>query len=459
MIFCGFFFGKVGLIQKEGLFAFSKMNIEIFLPIYLFIQVCRSTYTYNFEENGVIIISFIFYFVISFIICFIYCLISKMDLRYRFTFILLTSVIDVKRLHYLYINSYCYLLENKLDKEKTFCNKILDYSYIHVFFQGLVIWFIGYNLIKMDKAYENQAIEVWDNIHIKINTEENDLLNDNQKEEKKDEEKKDEEKKEENIEKKTEENELLKSNRYTKSEIEEAKNIYNSYAINNKNNIENTDQPNENDLNKTEEMINFQGRQSFYSKISKYQKIRFFQTNNIKKELLLLIFNSPFIGLIIAFIVGFIRVIREWIYDTTTPVYLFFDTFNTIGNCNILLGFLMVGANLFHENTINKKNSNALIRIIDYIIHLIIKVIILPFLGIVFCYVVKKKFIKDNKVLIWACFIQWLLPSSIDIMAIAQVNDANCKFVAFSICFQLVFQMLINNFVQVPTFLKMMDIL
>ena len=454
MIFCGFFFGKVGLIQKEGLFAFSKMNIEIFLPIYLFIQVCRSTYTYNFEENGVIIISFIFYFVISFIICFIYCLISKMDLRYRFTFILLTSVIDVKRLHYLYINSYCYLLENKLDKEKTFCNKILDYSYIHVFFQGLVIWFIAYNLIKMDKAYENQAIEVWDNIHTKVNTEENDLLNDNQKEEKKD-----EEKKEENIEKKTEENELLKSNRYTKSEIEEAKNIYNSYAINNKNNIENTDQPNENDLNKTEEMINFQGRQSFYSKISKYQKIRFFQTNNIKKELLLLIFNSPFIGLIIAFIVGFIRVIREWIYDTTTPVYLFFDTFNTIGNCNILLGFLMVGANLFHENTINKKNSNAVIRIIDYIFHLILKVIILPFLGIVFCYVVKKKFIKDNKVLIWACFIQWLLPSSIDIMAIAQVNDANCKFVAFSICFQLVFQMLINNFVQVPTFLKMMDIL
>ena len=454
MIFCGFFFGKVGLIQKEGLFAFAKMNIEIFLPIYLFIQVCRSTYTYNFEENGVIIISFIFYFVITFIICFIYCFVSKMDLRYRFTFILLTAVIDIKRLHYLYINSFCYLLENKLDKEKTFCSNILDFSYVHVFFQGLVIWFIAYNLIKMDKAYENQAIEVWDNIHIKINTEENDLLNDNQKEEKKD-----EEKKEENIEKKTEENELLKSNRYTKSEIEEAKNIYNSYAINNKNNIENTDQPNENDLNKTEEMINFQGRQSFYSKISKYQKIRFFQTNNIKKELLLLIFNSPFIGLIIAFIVGFIRVIREWIYDTTTPVYLFFDTFNTIGNCNILLGFLMVGANLFHENTINKKNSNALIRIIDYIIHLIIKVIILPFLGIVFCYVVKKKFIKDNKVLIWACFIQWLLPSSIDIMAIAQVNDANCKFVAFSICFQLVFQMLINNFVQVPTFLKMMDIL
>ena len=467
MIFCGYFFGKVGLIQKEGLFAFAKMNIEIFLPIYLFIQVCRSTYTYNFEENGVIIISFIFYFVITFIICFIYCFVSKIDLRYRFTFILLTSVIDVKRLHYLYINSFCYLLENKLDKEKTFCSNILNYSYVHVFFQGLVIWFIANNLIKMDKAYENQAIEVWDNIHMKVTSEENDLLNDNNQnenedkneEEKKEEEKK-EEKKEENVEKKTEENDLLKSNRYSKSEIEEARNIYNSYAINNKNNIENTNQEqNENEINKSEEMINFQGRQSFYSKISKYQKIKFFQSNNIQKEILLLIFNSPFIGLIIAFIVGFIRVIREWIYDTTTPVYLFFDTFNTIGNCNILLGFLMIGANLFHANTINKKNSNAVIRIIDYIFHLILKVIILPFLGIVFCYVIKKKFIEDNKVLIWVCFIQWILPTSIDIMAIAQVNDINCKFVAFSTFIQLVCQMLINNFVQVPTFLKMMDIL
>ena len=82
-------------------------------------------------------------------------------------------------------------------------------------------------------------------------------------------------------------------------------------------------------------------------------------------ELLKLIFRSPFIALIIAFIIGFIRVIREWIYDTTTPVYLFFDTFNTIGNCNILLGFLMIGSNLYYKNTINKKNSNPKNRLSD----------------------------------------------------------------------------------------------
>ena len=71
MVFCGFFFGKVGLIQKEGIYAFSKMNIEIFLPIYLFIQVCRSNFTYNYEENGVIIISFIFYFFLYYFVFYI----------------------------------------------------------------------------------------------------------------------------------------------------------------------------------------------------------------------------------------------------------------------------------------------------------------------------------------------------------------------------------------------------
>ena len=52
MLGCGYFFAKVGLLQKEGLVSFAKMNIEIFLPVYLFIQVCRSTFTYNLEENN-----------------------------------------------------------------------------------------------------------------------------------------------------------------------------------------------------------------------------------------------------------------------------------------------------------------------------------------------------------------------------------------------------------------------
>ena len=117
MLGCGYFFAKVGLLQKEGLVSFAKMNIEIFLPVYLFIQVCRSTFTYNFEENGVIIISFLFYFVIAFLLSFIYAFFSKMDIRYRFTFISITAMVDVKRLHYLYINSLCHLLNNKFQPE------------------------------------------------------------------------------------------------------------------------------------------------------------------------------------------------------------------------------------------------------------------------------------------------------------------------------------------------------
>ena len=339
-----------------------------------------------------------------------------MDLRYRFTFIVITSFIDLKRLYYLYINSFCFLYENKGKYDTKFCNNILQNSQIQIFYQGILIWFVSYNLIKMDKAYEYECENLYSKIKEKNESKNNHNNNNNNNNQ---------------LEIIEENSERLVLNSEQKNELQ---NIFNEFKIK------------ENDSEDDLKHIPINANSEFYNKITKYKKITFFKTDNILYEIIKICFRSPLIALFIAFIVGFIRVIREWIYDTTTPVYLFFDTFNTIGNCNILLGFLMVGANLFHENTINKKNSNALIRIIDYIIHLIIKVI-------------KKKFIKDNKVLIWACFIQWLLPSSIDIMAIAQVNDANCKFVAFSICFQLVFQMLINNFVQVPTFLKMMDIL
>ena len=448
MIFCGFFFAKVGLLQKEGLHAFGRMNIDIFLPIFLFIQVGRSTYIYNFEQNGAIIVSFLFYFIIAFIISFVYAITSKMDLRYRYTFIFITSIVDVKRLHYLYIYSFCFLLEGKLTKEKAFCNEILACGNIHVFFQGLIIWFVVYNLIKLDKAYENQAVDVWDRIHIK-NIESDD------------EEQKLKDSPTPLFKKVNEENNILNEN--TKENV---MNLYKSHAISNDVGLEKNNENIKSEINNeekkdidNEEMIIFKGNQSFFSEINKFQSIKFFETSNSQKELLNLIFRSPFIGLILAFIVGFIRVLREWIYDTTTPVFLFFDTFNTIGSCNILLNYIIIGANLIPSMNLNKKKSYAQIRMLDYIVHLIIKVIIMPFIGVIYCYILKKKFIDDNKVLLWTCFIQWLIPSSLDVMTISQVNDANCKFVAYCIFIQLICQMIINNFIHVPTFLKAIDIL
>jgi len=424
MIFCGYFFGRVKIINKEGLIAFAKMNIEIFLPVYLFIAVCRSNFTLIYDKYGGIIISDILFIIISFIICYIYTLISKMDLRYRYTFIIITSFIDIKRLYFLYINSFCFLYENKGNYDTKFCNNILQNSQIQVFYQGILIWFISYNLIKMDKAYENECENLYKKIKEKNEPKHN--HNNNQIE----------------IIEENSERLNLNLNNEQKNEI---KNIFNEFKIN------------ENGSEEDIKHIPVIANSEFYEKITKYQKIKFFKTDNILYEIINICFRSPLIALFIAFIVGFIRVIREWIYDTTTPVYLFFDTFNTIGNCNIFIGFLMIGGNLI----LNKEKNHIKIkyRLIDYISHLIIKCVIMPFLGIIFCYICRKKYYEEKDVLNWACFLQWLLPTSIDIIAIVQLKDINAEFVSICVTLQMIIQMIFNNFVHVPTFLKTVNLL
>ena len=454
MIACGYFFAKVGLLQKEGLISFAKMNIEIFLPIYLFIQVCRSTFTYNFEEYGVIILSFLFYFVISFVLCFLYAFLSKMDLRYRFTFISITCFVDLERLHYLYINSMCFLLKNKLEPETIFCEDILVHSNIHVFFQGIVIWYLSFNLIRMDRAYQRQATEVWERVskeNLKseakaLNTDKEDRESNNYFNDDGD------------VNDKKEDRE----DTLTNEEKLKVKEIYQMYSVPAKDSIEkdNNNQESTNQNENENNVIHVFARQSFYNKISKYHKASFFKNDSIWKEIIYILLRSPLIGLFVGFVVGFIRVIREWIYNTTTPVYLFFDTFNTIGNCNILLGFLMIGANLVEEEGINKsKNVTIKIRAIDYIAHFLIKIIIMPFLGVAFSSVIDNHFFEDNRILNWACFIQWILPTSIDVVAIVQLKNINYRFVCICIFVQYVCQMLLNNLINVPCFLKVVDTL
>ena len=464
MLGCGYFFAKVGLLQKEGLVSFAKMNIEIFLPVYLFIQVCRSTFTYNLEENGVIIISFLFYFVIAFLLSFIYAFFSKMDIRYRFTFISITVMVDVKRLHYLYINSLCHLLNNKFEPEKTFCKDILVNSNVHIFFQGILIWYLCFNLIRMDRAYQRQVSDVWNKANMQELKTEADLRLADDKEDK---EAKDyfnpEEEEKENKEQPKEEKESsrnMNSNYLSNEEKKKLKAIYNMYTVSTNKDIEKNNKDNDIDNKDNNKVIQVFARQSFYNKIKKYHNANFFKNDVWWKEIIYILLRSPIIALFIGFIVGFIRVIREWIYDTTTPVYLFFDTFNNIANCNILLGFLMIGANVV--NSINENTDRIVsmhVRKLDYVAHLVIKVVIMPFLGVVFSYVINKHFFEDNRVLNWTCFIQWMLPTSIDIMAIVQLKDINGKFAGTCILLQYVLQMLFNNLVHVPCFLKVVNIL
>jgi predicted permease len=421
MIFCGFFFGKVKIINKEGLIAFAKMNIEIFLPVYLFIAVCRCNFTLIYDKYGGIIISNLLFTIFSFIICYLYTLFTKMDLRYRFTFIIITSFIDIKRLYFLYINSFCFLYEDKENEDSKFCNNILQNSQIQIFYQGILIWFLAYNLIKMDKEYENEC----ENLYKKIKEDEVKKHNNNNNQ----------------LEIIEENSERMTLNNEQKNEL---KNIFNEYKI---------EEEGSDDI----KHIPINANEEFFKKITKYQKIKFFKSDNLFKEIIKIFIRSPLIALFVGFIVGFIRVLREWIYDTTTPVYLFFDTFNTIGNCNIFVGFLMIGGNLILNK--EKKSLKIKYRLIDYISHCIIKCLILPFLGIIFCYVCKKKYYEDKNVLNWTCFLQWLLPTSIDIIAIVQLKDINGEFAAICMSLQMVLQMIFNNFVHVSTFLKTVDLL
>ena len=479
MIGCGYFFGKVGLLQKEGLISFGKMNIEIFLPTYLFIQVCRSTFVLNIEEYYIIILSFLFYFIIATMLSFLYAVLSKMDLRYRFTFVSITAFVDIRRLHYLYINSMCVMLKSQWPKEMKFCSNVIVHSNVHAFFQGVLIWYLSFNLIRTDRFYMKHLSNTWDKIMIeppkekahvavKTNDEEDKLNAPKGEDDYFKEDKSDDNNKIENIETNNKEEDSNNTERFTEEQRKILKQIYIQHQIVDNNNKTTkkvkVDEDINDDNNKVNGTTTVQGyhvyaTQSFYDQINRYSKMKFFNNNKTcSNEFIYILLRAPLIGLFTGFVVGFIRVIREWIYDTTTPVYLFFDTFNNIANCNILLGFLMIGANL----VVGKENygyTQAKIRVADYVVHCLIKIIIMPFLGIVFAYIVFKEFMMDNRILVWAAYIQWILPTSIEIICINQVKDINPEFVGICLFIQYVAQMLLNNLINVPPLLKVLGIL
>lgn len=267
------------------------MNIDIFLPIYLFIQVCRSTFVYNYVEYGIIPISFIFYLITSFLLSFIWAFGSKMDLRYRNTFICLNMFTDIKRLYVVYINSFCYFIKYPSEKEKEFCSSIDIYANGHVFFQGICIWYLARNLIKLDYVYQNQTEELWDKI---IKDENSNNLNDNNENE----------------------NVIVISN----EEKEKIQSIYKDYAISRKDKVYYA-QLDKKDYNSS--IVQIKAIQSFYNKTKQYVKASFFnKEKNSLREMISLLFQAPLIGLMSGFAIGWIHDIRTWIFATNTPVFV-----------------------------------------------------------------------------------------------------------------------------------------
>ena len=54
-----------------------------------------------------------------------------------------------------------------------------------------------------------------------------------------------------------------------------------------------------------------------------------------------------------------------------------------------------------------------------------IKCLLIPFLGVVFSYL--SSLFITNRAIIFTAFIQWLLPTSIDVMAMVQAKDINSR--------------------------------
>ena len=170
IILTAYFCSKLKILDKNAMISFSKTAIEVFYPAYIFIQVLRGSSVDIIKANYLIIISHFSQMLIGLIFSFIYIKISRMDFRTRYTFIALACFPDIKRLTYIMNRSFCHHLEKKYlsQAEENFCSEIkdpktkifndqlYDNSYVHLFFQGLVVWYIFDILI----GYEGRKTKI-----------------------------------------------------------------------------------------------------------------------------------------------------------------------------------------------------------------------------------------------------------------------------------------------------------
>lgn len=260
----GVWFAKQGIFHKEGAISFSKLMIEIFIPIYLFINIARSTSVILIKKNYLMIISVLSEITFAALVSIIYIKIVKMDIRYRYSFLILNCFSDIKNVHRLIINSFCYHLRDQTQDEKDYCSGVLKYNFVHMFFQSVIIWYVAFNLIRIDRKFDRNIKQ----IQSEINGE---------------------------TEKVT----------YSKGKVipekkEEMKEIYSNYIT-------------------TSDKKTLKVTPEFYNKASK-----FFNEDNKSwwREIIYIFMRPPLIAMFTGFIVGFISPVQTWIFNTTTAVYV-----------------------------------------------------------------------------------------------------------------------------------------
>jgi predicted permease len=152
LILFGIFFAKQGIFHKEGTISFAKLMKDIFIPIYIFIQIARSTSLQSFQNANLIIISLLCQILIAGLISVIYLKITKMEVRYQYSWLFLNCFVDHKEVHRLMNNTFCsHMNDLRAPAEEDFCKNLLSYNFVQVFFQSLIIWYLAYNLVRADR--------------------------------------------------------------------------------------------------------------------------------------------------------------------------------------------------------------------------------------------------------------------------------------------------------------------
>jgi hypothetical protein len=74
-------------------------------------------------------------------------------------------------------------------------------------------------------------------------------------------------------------------------------------------------------------------------------------------------------------------------------------------------------------------------------------------------YAVATNGFETNRVIKFTAFIQWLLPTAIDVIAMIQAKDNNARSAAIAIVIQFIFLTCLSNYIVVPAFLKVINLI
>ena len=398
---------KTELMNYDGLSSIGKVCIEIFIPCYLFINICGSTSVDQIIENSVVIISQLVMIAMGFIISYIYCIIADIDVRNKWTLISLVCISEIKHVSQFQNNTFCFHLDDKNESESSYCSNIKTNHNSHMFFQAFIFWYFFLFAIRKGRETRRIILEVGRAVGRAVaHCDDNKFLEDNY---------------------------ILETNEYLVNEKQSAAKALNIGYIKNK--LKTVD--------KTESTL--YANELFYKEILDYHKI-YIKRGEHKKSLIhkisYILFGPCQITLFSGFIAGFITDFKVWMFDKTKAQVMFFDTFNFMGLSHLIISYLMLGSAIL----INKKAEyNYSFRKVDHVFVFLLRGLIFPFFGVIYSYIVIN--ISDtNRVVAFNTFLQWFTPSSIDLIIIAFAKEMNARDVGISIMGQWIIMMVFGTF-------------